>query len=59
MASSTTKAIRKSSSAVTTAAIGGIKRGKYTLLIRCWLASRLLPALVTAFANRNQGSMPE
>ena len=49
----------KSSSAVTTDEIGTMARGKYTFVIRCWLPSRLLPAVVIAFAKSSQGRSPQ
>src|SRR4029077_5343377 len=52
------KLTRKSTNATITAAIGTIRRGKYTLLIRLALPIRLLEASATAVAKKLHGSIP-
>src|SRR5436309_877822 len=53
-----TKLMRNSTKAVTTAAVGTISRGKYTLLIRLAFPTRLVEASLSAVENDVHGSMP-
>ena len=52
----TAKAIAKSISAARTGANGATRRGKYTLVIRFWLATRELPDAVSERANNCHGT---
>src|SRR5258705_6314173 len=53
-----TKPIRKSTNATMTAAVGTMRRGKYTLPMRLALLIRLLEASATAVAKKLHGNMP-
>ncbi len=46
----------KSTRLVTTAAMGITRRGKYTLVIRCWLPTRLLLGCVSAWRTTARGA---
>src|ERR1700730_2532472 len=52
------KVIKKSTKATTTVAVGTISLGKYTLLIRLALLTRLLDASLTPVAKNVHGSIP-
>src|SRR6516162_10823804 len=52
------KVIRKSTNATTTVATGTISLGKYTLLIRFALLTRLLEASLNPVEKKDHGSMP-
>src|SRR6266446_8354604 len=52
------KVIRKSTNATTTLAVGTISLGKYTLLIRLALLTKLLEASLNPVAKKVHGSMP-
>src|SRR5262249_20935640 len=52
------KLMEKSTKATTTAAMGTINLGKYTLQIKCSLLSRLLDASLKALEKKLHGSMP-
>src|SRR5205814_823399 len=53
-----TNEIAKSTSATTTVAVGTIRRGKYTLLIRFAFPIRLLDASVSPVEKNIHGSIP-
>src|SRR5258708_5940549 len=52
----TTKPMQKSTSGEHTAASGSTSRGKYTLVMTCWLLTTMLVQLVSAFEKYAQGT---